>query len=384
MTDAVRPVFDAHVDSLQLALDLGRDLGEVGAGHLDLERGRAGGLGAVVFVSWCDPAYLERGPGAARARTEALLREFHSLVARHGPKVRFAGNGSELAEANRLGAIAGIPGIEGGHSLEGELDALERFFEAGVRVLTLCWNNHLPWIRSCQDGAGPYVPTGLNAFGREVVRRLNELGVVCDLSHAGERSFYDALEASSKPVIASHSACKALHDHPRNLTDEQLRALAENGGVVGIVFCPGFLDAAALAEERRLREADGYRSIDAANDTELMWKQGEWLQEHAAPLPATRVVDHIVHAVEVAGIDHVGVGTDYDGIQRRPTGLEDATCYGLVAHLLAQRGFSDDDVAKVLGGNLRRVYAEVTGPRTAAATASLRPAALAADQLPST
>ena len=366
-------VFDAHVDSLQLALDLGRDLGETGAGHLDLERGRAGGLGAVVFVSWCDPSYLDRGPGAARERTEALLGQFHALTARHEARVRFAGNAEQLAAANRLGAIAGIPGIEGGHSFEGDLDALERFFEAGVRVLTLCWNNHLPWIRSCQEGAGPYVPDGLNAFGREVVGRLNELGVVCDLSHAGERSFYDALETSARPVIASHSGCKALHDHPRNLTDDQLRALAAGGGVVGIVFCTGFLDAAARAEEERLRATAVYRSIEAANDTELLWRQGEWLQEHAAPLPATRVADHIEHAVAVAGIDHVGIGTDFDGIQRRPTGLEDATCYGLVGHLLAQRGFSDDDVAKVLGGNLRRVYADVTGPGTAAATATLRP-----------
>ena len=369
-------VFDAHVDSLQLALDLGRDLGEVGPGHLDLERGRQGGLGAVVFVSWCDPSYLDRGPGAARERTEALLREFHSLVRRHEARVRFAGNGEMLAAANRFGAIGGIPGIEGGHSIEGDLDTLERFFEAGIRVLTLCWNNHLPWIRSCQDGAGPYVPEGLNAFGREVVGRLNELGIVCDVSHAGERSFYDALEASSKPVIASHSGCKALHDHPRNLTDDQLRALRDNGGVCGIVFCTPFLDADARAEEERLRQTEAYRAIDGANDTELMWRQGEWLQENAAPLPTTRVVDHIQHAVEVAGIDHVGLGTDFDGIQRRPTGLEDATCYGLVGHLLAQRGFSDQDVAKVLGANMRRVYADVTGPGTAAATAELRPEAL--------
>lgn len=373
MNAAPLSVFDAHVDSLQLALDLGRDLGEAGVGHLDLERGRASGLGAVVFVSWCDPAYLERGPGAARERTAALLGEFHDLIRRHEVRVRFAGNGELLAEANRLGAIAGIPGIEGGHSLEGELDELDRFFAAGVRVLTLCWNNHLPWIRSCRDGAGPYVPAGLNAFGRAVVERANELGIVCDLSHAGERSFYDALETTAKPVIASHSGCQALHDHPRNLTDDQLRALSQNGGVVGIAFCTGFLDAGARAEEERLRATEAYRAIEGASDTELLWRQGEWLQRHAAPLPATRLVEHIEHAVEVAGIEHVGIGTDFDGIQRRPAGLEDASCYGLVGHLLAQRGFADEDVAQVLGGNLRRVYADVTGPGTAAATATLEP-----------
>ena len=144
----------------------------------------------------------------------------------------------------------------------------------------------------------------------------------------------------------------------------------------GIVFCTPFLDAEARAEEEGLRASDAYRAIEGANDTELMWRQGEWLQQHASPLPATRVVDHIEHAVEIAGIDHVGIGTDFDGVQRRPTGLEDATCYGIVGHLLTQRGFSSEDVAKVLGGNLRRVYAQVTGPGTAAASAVLRPEAI--------
>ena len=162
------PVFDAHVDSLQCQLDLGEDLGAQTSGHLDLVRGAQGGLGAVVLVSWVDPKHILR-PGGTRERTEALLREFHLLVERHPERIRFAGNARDLESARAAGRIAGIPGIEGGHSIEESLDRLRELFEHGVRVLTLVWNNHLPWIRSCRDGAAASIPAGLAAFGREVV-----------------------------------------------------------------------------------------------------------------------------------------------------------------------------------------------------------------------
>lgn len=360
------PVFDAHVDSLQLALDLGHDLGRTSPGHLDLERARRGGLGAVVFVSWVDPHYIAAERGGARARTEGLLREFHRLLARHSDKLAWAGNGDLLEQAGADGRIAGVPGIEGGHSIEESLAALEWFFVHGVRVMTLVWNNHLSWIRSCQDGAGPDVPEGLSPFGRSVVERMNELGVLVDLSHAGERSFHDALETSRRPVIASHSGCRALNPHPRNLTDDQLRALADRGGVVGIVFCTPFLDAAARSEENLLRETEGYRAIVDENRTARFLAQSAYLQREATPLPLDRVLDHVEHAVRVAGIDHVGIGSDYDGIQRRPEGLEDASCYGNLAEGLFQRGFSEGDVLGIMGGNMRRVFTEATGPGTRA------------------
>jgi len=364
-------VFDAHADTLQRALDMDHDLTLAGSGHLDLARGRVGGLGSLVFVNWVDPAYLEQGPGAARDRTRALLGEFHRLLRRAPGAIRFAGNGELLAEAHRAGALAGIPGIEGGHSIEEDLDNLVWFFEHGVRVLTLVWNNHLSWIRSCRDGAGPGVPAGLSDFGRDVVRTLNELGMVCDLSHAGVRAFYDALETSSRPVIASHSACSALHAHPRNLDDDQLRALAGNGGVVGIVFCTAFLDAEAQAEEVRLRKTAAYQAIGGRNDSEQFVRQSEWLQREARPLAAERVVDHICHAVEVAGIEHVGLGSDFDGIQRTPQGLESAACYPILAEGLKNRGFHGAEIGRIMGGNMERVFAAVTGAGSRAATAGL-------------
>ena len=359
-------VFDAHVDSLQRQLDLGHDLGERTEGHLDLVRGRQGGLAAAVFVCWVEPGFVGRGPNGARTRAEELLAEFHRLVAKHPDRIAFAPNGRALEAAGAHGAIAGIPGIEGGHAIEESLDTLRALFDRGVRVLTLVWNNHLSWIRSCRDGAGASIPDGLSSFGRSVVRVMNELGMVVDLSHAGERSFYDAIEASSVPVIASHSGCKSLHAHPRNLADDQLRELGGSGGVVGIPFCVAFLSKEAQEEDARLRETDAYRAIDGKDETERSLRQGRFLQREARPLPLDRVVDHVLHAVEMAGIDHVGIGSDYDGIGRTPQGLEDASCYGRLAERLLERGLGADDVAKVLGGNMKRLYAAATGPTTVA------------------
>ena len=368
---ARRPVFDAHVDSLQRQLDLGHDLGVRTSGHLDLVRGRDGGLGSMVFVNWVDPKYIAPELGGARARTARLLGAFHQLLGAHPEELAFAGNPAQMRAAHERGLLAGIPGIEGGHSLEESLDHLHWFFEHGVRVLTLVWNNHLSWIRSCQPDAGAAIPEGLSAFGRSVVRAMNELGVLVDLSHAGERSFFDALEASSRPVIASHSGCQALHAHPRNLNDAQLRALAANGGVVGIVFCVPFLSAAGSAEDARWRDSAGYRELAGANDTELFLRRGEYLQEKAEPLPLDVVVDHVLHAAEVAGIEHVGLGSDFDGILRTPQGLEDASCYvNLIERLLA-RGLGEEDVLKVCGGNMERVFSAATGPGTRAHTARL-------------
>lgn len=370
---AERPVFDAHADSLQRAADLGHDLAVAGPGHLDLERGAAGGLGALVFVSWVDPKYQELGPGGALARTRDLLAAFHELVERRPDRVQFAGNGRALAEARAKRVVAGIPGIEGGHSIEESLDNLEWFFERGVRVMTLVWNNHLSWIRSCQPGAGSTIPEGLSDFGRLVVRTMNELGIVVDLSHAGERSFQDALEATHRPVIASHSGCKALHGHQRNLTDDQLRALAQNGGVLGIVFCTAFLDAEAQRHDSATREHAGFEAITGSNDTDVFLRQSEYLQRETPPLAFGRVMDHVYHAIEVAGIDHVGLGSDYDGIQRTPQGLEHAGCYGRIAEHMLARGFALADVRKVLGGNMERVFASVTGLGSAAHDAALTP-----------
>jgi membrane dipeptidase len=208
---------------------------------------------------------------------------------------------------------------------------------------------------------------------------MNELGIVVDLSHAGERAFFEALATSTRPVMASHSGCRALHDHPRNLTNEQLRALARHGGVAGIVFHPGFLDAEARAEEARVRSSPAYTGITEMDPAARFLAQQRVMQSSAAPLAAERLVDHVVHAVRVAGIEHVGLGSDYDGIERAPEWLEDARGYAVLAELLARRGFDETELVQVLGGNMERVFRAATGAGTAAcskrASAALLPAA---------
>lgn len=357
---ARQPVFDAHVDAIGFAADLGHDLGRACPGQFDLARAAEAGLGAWVVVCWPDPAHhLER----SFARASEMIAAAEALADRHPTRFRLVRDGVELDAARAAGAVAGILGIEGGHALEGSLAKLELLHARGLRVLTLVWNNHLAWIRSCQPGAGAGIPAGLSPFGREVVRRMDELGLVIDLSHAGERSFYDTLETTCQPVIASHSGCMALHAHPRNLTDDQLRTLAANGGVCGIVFHPGFLDADARAEEARVRKLPAYLACDEPEPMARFLAQQGVMRREARPLPAERLVEHVLHAIEIAGIDHVGLGSDYDGIERAPAGLEDAGRYGWLAELLARRGLSDADLVKVLGGNMERVFRRVAGPR---------------------
>ncbi len=187
------------------------------------------------------------------------------------------------------------------------------------------------------------------------------------------KRFYEALEASQRPTIASHSGCRALYDHPRNLTDDQLRALGSHGGVVGIVFHPGFLDAQARAEEARVRASPAYLEVPGSDATSRFLEKQRVMRTQARPLAAERFLDHVVHAVEVAGIDHVGIGSDYDGIERGPEWLEDAASYGILAELLLRRGFDLEGVEKVLGLNMERVFGRVTGAGTAAHAARILP-----------
>ncbi|MEX1024249.1 MAG: dipeptidase [Planctomycetota bacterium] len=355
---ARQPLFDAHVDSIGFAVDLGVDLAErQPQGQLDLVRAREGGLGSVVFVAWPDPALFA---GNTRERALAMFAATHELAERAPERVRVVRDGDELERAHADGVIGAILGLEGGRALGESLDTLAEFHARGLRVLTLVWNDHLAWARSCQPCDDPAVPAGLSGLGRAVVARANELGILVDLSHAGERTFYDALETSAKPAVASHSGCRALHDHPRNLTDDQLRALAANDGVVGIVFHPGFLDADARAEEFRVRRLEAYLSIDPATPARAFVEMQRILQRDAAPFPLERVVDHVLHAIEIAGPRHVGIGSDFDGIERAPRGLEDASLYPNLVEALFEQGLDEETIAGIVGGNFERVFRAAT------------------------
>lgn len=349
------PVFDLHCDALQRSLDMGHDLGGETPGHFDLVKAGRGGVRAISLTAWIDGPYADE-PGASKRRTNALLDAADDLFERHPDKVRRVDGAADL-EALPDGVVGCLLAIEGGHAIEEDLAQLEHYAARGVRVMTLTWNNHLSWARSCQDGAPAGTPEGLSSFGREVVTRMGELGMRADLSHAAERTFYDALECEGPAPLVTHSGCKALSNHPRNVTDDQLRALAARGGVLGIPFATAFLDEDERAAEQAFRRTDAYRDAGRGGVTEAHMHHGDAIQTGLAPFPIEHVVRHALHALEVAGPAHVAIGSDFDGIDRRPAGLEDASGYPALLRALADAGVDDDTLAAVAYGNAARALA---------------------------
>lgn len=351
------PIFDAHCDALQRALDLGHDLATDTHGHLDLAKGARGGLRATVLTAWVDGPYADE-PGASKRRTNALLDVADDLFAASPERIVPVTDAAGLAAAHAGGPddpVACVLAIEGGHAIEDDIDQLEHYAGRGVRAMTLTWNNHLSWARSCRAGAGAGVPEGLNGLGREVVKRMGELGMLVDLSHAGERTFYDALECAAAAPMLSHSGCYALSNHPRNVTDDQLRALSDRGGVIGIPFATAFLNEEERAVERVYRDSAAYKAVVGSDPTESLLLQGEAIQTALPPFPISHVVRHVMHALEICGPQGVAIGSDFDGIDRRPAGLEDASGYQALIQALAAEGVDDETLRAVGYGNAQAV-----------------------------
>jgi membrane dipeptidase len=315
-------VCDLHTDALYEHVSGRRDIVErSSAGHVDIPRLEEGGVNGQVFAIWPSPEKFRAGEFSGFAL--GACAAFTGICGRVPDKLAHARTPEEFDAAVTAGKVAGVLGVEGAHALDGRLATLDRFFEFGVRVLTLTWNNSNELADAALDKTPPH--GGLSALGREAVRRCNELGVVLDLSHSSERTFFDVLETSSAPVIASHSGVKALCDFPRNLSDEQLKALAAQGGMVGIVFLPYFL-------------RPGAENADVAD-----------------------VLAAIDHACAVAGPQAVGIGSDFDGYGGVTAGLEDVTRLGAITAGLVERGYAEADIRLILGGNFRRVWGEVAG-----------------------
>lgn len=358
-------VVDTHADTpTEFFLDPDYDFGQRHQnGHVDLPRLREGGVDVQFLIAWT-PAEKAEIPGASFAHAMELVEAIHRVAART-PGLRLVTENAGIEAARAAGEVAALIGIEGGHALENSLDKLRRLHERGARYLTLTWNNSNDWAdASCS----PPRHGGLTPFGRQVIRELNRLRMLVDVSHVADTTFRDVLEVSSAPVIASHSCARALAGHPRNLTDEQLRALAEAGGVVGVNFFPTFLDARygaafgrieadAAAMENRLRER--YGDADRARREARAWRSAEWAK--LPPVPLSTLIDHIDHIARVAGIDHVGLGSDFDGISTVPEGLPDVSALPRITELLLRRGYADDDIRKILGGNFLRVLRAVIG-----------------------
>jgi membrane dipeptidase len=350
---------DGHIDTVQRLLIMGEDLGKrQDVGHVDIPRLHEGGIHAPFFALWV-PVYF---PGSEAVRRTLDLRDaMQSLFDTHKDKIELATTAADIKRIVKSHKIAAFLTIEGGHTIDDDLRVLRMYYQLGIRSMTLTHSRNNNWADS---GTDTPAHNGLTDFGREVVREMNRLGMLVDLSHVADKTFYDALAVTTKPVIVSHSSMRAISDVPRNVTDEMLWALAKNGGVIGINFGEGFVnpqDAAAL-------------NSDIETETAALQLTGRALDDYAAEdvrkLFGTRVkvvatvedvANHIDHAVKNAGIDHVGIGSDYDGISGPPNGLDDVSKMpDLIAELL-KRGYTERNLKKILGGNFLRVIHEVTG-----------------------
>jgi len=357
-------VWDCHNDLAYRVLYEGLDIGDrLPGGHVDIPRLREGNVDVQVVALFVQN-YLY--PDKAARQASELLEAMTGAIDKNSGSVELARTGADVERIVASGKIAMPLAIEGGHAIEGRLELLREFHARGVSSMTLTHNVSHGWADSSAD-----TPkwNGLNALGRDVVREMNRLGMVVDVSHVSDKTFYDVLETSRDPVILSHSGCRALNDHRRNASDDMLRALANNGGVIGIVF-----ELTYLSREYR-EAADALRAIgrpifekvppiedlDLRITVEHLSQGREWPLEGKPTVED--ILEHIDHAVKVAGADHVGLGADMYPRTPSPEGLRGVQDYGALTLGLKRRGFSDEDAKKIMGGNFLRVWKRVTDKR---------------------
>lgn len=358
-------VFDTHADTPQRLLLDKFDLGHRDAeGCVDIPRMREGGIGAILFALWV-PVEIT-GPAALQRATD-LLDSVLKQAQKHAANLTIAKSSSDIVRARQEGKIALLLGIEGGHAIDNNLKVLRDFYTWGVRCMTLTHNAATEWADSSSDAPRH---RGLTDFGKEVVQEMNRLGMLVDVSHVSDQTFYDVLKTSRAPVIASHSCCRALCKVSRNLDDQMIRALAAGRGAIQIAFHDAFLsqeyaDARrVLASESAARERVARQKFGPNEARKLMEGQ-RWSDEsiRAGKLPQVsweKIIDHIDHAVRLVGADYVGVGSDFDGAFM-PAGLEDASKYATITEGLLRHGYSEPDIRKILGENALRVLADVEG-----------------------
>ena len=369
-------VIDTHADTPQRFVDERFDLADpLDGGQLNLDSIRRGSLGAEFFSIWVEPKQYR---GRYARRTLELIDSVKRQVARHPERMEFADSSQGIEAAYRAHRFAALMGIEGGHSIENSLALLRQYYALGVRYMTLTWSNSNEWADSSgdlDDASVPHVPEGLTAFGEEVVREMNRLGMMVDISHVADPTFSRAQQVTRAPVIASHSGARALCDHPRNMTDDMLRAMTRSGGpdskggVVQVNFFSGFVsqeyrDALralrpeierAVARAQETAEAAG-RGFTYLDETRV---RGPFMDGIPRP-PLSALVDQIDHIARVAGVDHVGLGSDFDGVHGQlPDGIDSAADLPKITEALMERAYSADDCRKILGGNLLRVFREV-------------------------
>lgn len=358
-------VIDSHSDT-PLRMRGGWDFMERhNSGHMDYPRIREGGLDAVFLIVYMGKQ-KEAEPGIAVKKACALFDRIHSLIDANADRLELALTAADVRRAADQDRTAVLIGVEGGHIIDNDLAALRTYYRLGARYMTLTHTFHHDWADSSGYGR-PMEPGqgGLTDFGRDVVREMNRLGMIVDVSHVSDETFHDTIETSSAPIMASHSGCRSVCDHPRNLTDDMIRALADRGGVLQIVFFPGYLDPefeAKADRARRLRanREEEIRSNFKNDPGEIERRLAELKKTRfLEPTPISMVIDHIEHVIDLVGPDHVGLGADWDGVPFMCEGVEDCSQVGNITLELLKRGHDEETIRKVLGGNLLRLMEEV-------------------------
>jgi membrane dipeptidase len=363
---------DTHNDVLSQVVIPGGDMSKdlTGKAHTDITRMKKGGIDVQMFSIFCDERY---GKGTAFAMANREMDSLDNIISRHGDVFLKSTSPKDIKQAQKAGKIAAMMGVEGGHMIEDRMDYLDSLYKRGARYMTLTWNNSTSWATSGKDETENTIPDiylrkgfvfaerGLDSNGIAIVKRMEALGMMVDISHVGEATFRHVLQIATKPVIASHSSVHALCPHRRNLKDDQLKAIQKNGGVVFINFYSGFLDStyenrknAFLQEHRSERDSLRDAGMVAYEIDDYLSKKYKEESETLRP-PLDVLINHIDYIVKLIGIDHVGLGSDFDGIESAPKGLEGVQDFPKITATLLERGYSNKDIKKVLGGNFMRV-----------------------------
>ena len=356
-------VIDMHVDTAQRMLDEHVDIEQqLGDGHFDAVRAKNGGLDAQFFSIWVEPQLFGGGGPKAVKRGEDQIAAIRALAEQHPETWVLAASAADIRHATDEGKIAALMGLEGGYAIDERLENVKRYYDLGVRYMSPAWSVSTSWAGSSGDDVG--ATRGLNEFGKSVVREMNRLGMMVDVSHVSDPTFWDIINTSTAPVVATHSACRAIADVPRNLTDDMIRALAKTGGVVNVIFYPEHIEP-GYSEKKKRVDAEIAPLVQRASETEPggvaqkkmardRVRSAEYLKR-LPPMSVTRIVDHIDRIVKLVGIDHVGIGSDFDGVQVVPADLQSVADLPNLTKELLKRGYSESDVDKILGGNMLRV-----------------------------
>jgi membrane dipeptidase len=361
-------VIDTHNDVLNECFEKSYSFDQnlKGKTHSDLQRFKEGGVDVQIFSIWCDG--LKQNPFLYANRQIDTL---YSTALRHPDKITIVKTRAELLNTLHYRRLAAMIGVEGGHMIENDITKLDSLFKRGARYMTLTWNNSTDWASSAKDetelsknlvvkDSSPK-QYGLTMFGKQVVKRMNELGMLVDLSHVGEQTFWDAITITTKPVLVSHSCVYNLCPVPRNLKDEQIKAIGKNGGVIHLNFYSGFLDSTFFKRSdtfglKHKTEKDSLLKLNPEPYFANMILYAKYKEEvESFRPPLSLLIDHLDHIVKLIGVDHVGLGSDFDGINSTPLQLNDVTDYPLITKALLERGYSKKNIRKILGGNFLRL-----------------------------